>query len=181
MNWDQLFIGLARLYAQESKDDSTQVGCVIVDQHNVQRAGGFNGLPRRVSDDRVAHPERHARPKKYEWYEHAERNAIFNAARVGVPLEGCTLYVAGGPPCADCARAVIQSGIAEVVVESYDPFPAVLAPCEDPTCARNANPLDKHYQGDDQCSKENWRASVKTGFEMLREAGVRVRKARLDA
>jgi len=50
------------------------------------------------------------------WYEHAERNAIYNAARVGVPLKGCRMYT-NGLSCADCARAVIQTGITEVVID----------------------------------------------------------------
>jgi len=60
-------------------------------------------------------PERLARPAKYLWIEHAERNAICNAARCGTPLEGCTIYVEI-MPCMDCARAIVQAGIAEVAV-----------------------------------------------------------------
>jgi dCMP deaminase len=50
------------------------------------------------------------------WIEHAERNAIYNAARAGTGLEGCTLY-AGLTPCMDCARAIVQAGIVEVVLD----------------------------------------------------------------
>jgi dCMP deaminase len=52
--------------------------------------------------------------------EHSERNAIYNAARCGIQLEGCTIYISGMPPCADCARAIIQSGIKEIVVETLE-------------------------------------------------------------
>jgi dCMP deaminase len=62
-------------------------------------------------------PERLERPTKYLWMEHAERNAIYNAARCGTPLEGCTLYVEI-MPCMDCGRALVQAGIREVVISS---------------------------------------------------------------
>ena len=61
-------------------------------------------------------PERQERPEKYFWFSHAERNAVYLAARVGIPVEGCTMYT-NGIPCTDCAFAVIQAGITEVVVD----------------------------------------------------------------
>ena len=60
-------------------------------------------------------PERLSRPDKYTWVEHAERNAIYTAARCGISLEGCTMYV-DLMPCVDCARGIIQAGLREVVV-----------------------------------------------------------------
>jgi len=60
-------------------------------------------------------PERLVRPTKYLWIEHAERNAICNATRAGTATEGCTMYVEI-MPCMDCARAVVQAGITQVVV-----------------------------------------------------------------
>jgi len=78
---------------------------------------GYNGMPRGIDDDV---DERHERPTKYLWFEHAERNAIYNAASNGTALEGCTMYINSLPPCCDCARAIIQSGIIEVVVNSFD-------------------------------------------------------------
>jgi dCMP deaminase len=57
---------------------------------------------------------RHERPAKYKWTEHAERNAIYNAARVGIPLDGCRMYLPWFP-CMECARAIIQSGILELI------------------------------------------------------------------
>ena len=69
-----------------------------------------------VEQSRVLHEERWERPEKYEWIEHAERNAVYNAARVGVSLNGCTAYLNWEPrPCIPCARAFIQAGISEVV------------------------------------------------------------------
>jgi dCMP deaminase len=61
---------------------------------------------------------RHERPDKYKWTEHAERNAIYNSAAFGAPLVGCTLYCTH-PPCTDCARAVIQSGVWRVVFVEF--------------------------------------------------------------
>lgn len=116
MDWDTFFFKMCSLISEKSKDPSTQVGCVIVGPNNEVRSMGYNGLPRRVVDDPKLVPERNERPNKYFYYEHAERNAIYNAARVGIPLAGCKLYV-GGIPCSDCARAIIQSGISEVIVQ----------------------------------------------------------------
>jgi len=103
--------------AKKSKDSSTKVGCVIVGPHNEIRGVGFNGMPRGIDDD-IA--DRHGRPEKYKWFEHAERNAIFNCARSGVSTDGCRLYVNSLPPCSDCARAIIQSGIREVILSSLE-------------------------------------------------------------
>jgi len=104
-------MALARQIAEWSKDRSRQVGCIIAGPNNEIRAVGFNGFPRGVDDSVEA---RHQRPAKYPWTEHAERNAIYNAARVGTPVEGCRMYLPWFP-CMDCARAIIQSGIAELV------------------------------------------------------------------
>jgi dCMP deaminase len=70
-------------------------------------------------------PVRWARPLKYQFVEHAERNAIFNAARIGVKTEGCWAFMNFMPtPCADCARALIQAGIVKII-GSDRPFPGV--------------------------------------------------------
>lgn len=111
--WDLFYIHLAQQWADKSKDRSTSVGAIIVGPDMEQRSAGYNGFPRGVNDDIDC---RHDRPVKYDFTEHAERNAIYNAARVGIPLKGCTMYLNWWPtPCADCARAVIQSGIIAVV------------------------------------------------------------------
>lgn len=111
-NWDHKFMQLAEVVAGWSKDRSRRVGCIIVGSHHEVRVTGYNGFPRGINDSAE---ERHERPAKYLWTEHAERNAIFNAARVGVALDGCTLYVCTLHPCANCARAIAQVGIARVV------------------------------------------------------------------
>ena len=111
-SWDQYYLDICKVVAARSKDPNTQVGCVIVGPAHEIRTTGYNSLPRGI-DDTI--PERLERPTKYLWIEHAERNAICNAARCGTPLEGCTIYIEL-MPCMDCARAIVQAGIKEVVV-----------------------------------------------------------------
>lgn len=112
--WDDRYLEIAGVVASWSKDSSTKVGCVVVGPVRQILATGYNGFPRGVDDDV---PERWERPEKYLWVEHAERNAIYNAARSGISLAGATMYVERHP-CADCARGIIQSGISCVVVGS---------------------------------------------------------------
>lgn len=111
MEWDEYFIKMAELVATKSKDRSTKVGCVIVGPNHEVRTTGYNGFCRGI-DDGVGY--RHEKPEKYFWAEHAERNAIYNAARNGIPLEGCTAYVTM-VPCADCTRGLIQSGVKRIL------------------------------------------------------------------
>jgi dCMP deaminase len=99
---------LAMEVATWSKDPSTKVGAVIVDHSNRPVGLGFNGFPRGVHDT----PERYAdKPTKYKMIVHAEANAILNAV---VPIQGFTLY-ATKFPCSECAKLIIQSGIARIV------------------------------------------------------------------
>lgn len=116
MNWDEYFLEMCKTVALRSKDISTKLGAVIVGPDHEIRATGYNSFPRGINDDV---PSRQLRPEKYHWFEHAERNAIYNAARHGVALRGCILYVPW-IPCSDCARGIIQVGIDEVVVSSFD-------------------------------------------------------------
>ncbi len=115
-DWDGRFMRLALHVAEWSKDRSTKVGAVIAGQENEVRSIGYNGFPRNINDDE---PSRHERPAKYSWTEHAERNAIYNAARIGVPLEGCRIYLPWFP-CIDCARAIVQSGLKELIAFKPD-------------------------------------------------------------
>lgn len=116
MDWDTYFMNLARNVAERSKDRSTKVGCVIVGPDNEIRSTGYNGFPRGINDDAE---DRHQRPEKYLWTEHAERNAVYSAARVGVPLNGCRAYLPWFP-CMDCARALVQAGIVELIATKPD-------------------------------------------------------------
>jgi dCMP deaminase len=116
-SWDARFFSLCTLVGSWSEDRSRQVGSVIVGSGNEIRGTGYNGLPRKVS---TYHEARHSREdgEKYLWLEHAERNAIYNMARTGVSTLGCRMYV-DNFPCADCSRAIIQSGI--VQLNSFPP------------------------------------------------------------
>lgn len=109
-DWDEYYARMCVLASQKSEDQSTQCGSVIVTQGNEVISTGYNGFPRGVKDT----PERQERPIKYKYFEHGERNAIYNCARIGVSTLGCKIYVTG-VPCADCARAIVQSGIIEII------------------------------------------------------------------
>ena len=122
LRWDLHFLQLALDHARMSKDPSTRVGAVIVGPDNEIRSVGFNGFPRRIADS----PERlNNREEKLKLVVHGEMNAILAAARVGVSVNGCVMYVAatdaisgkvwGGNPCTRCTVEVIQAGIKRVV------------------------------------------------------------------
>jgi dCMP deaminase len=117
-SWNRKYIELTQYIAQWSKDRSTKVGAVIVSLDNRVISMGYNGFCRGIDDDLE---ERHERPAKYFWTEHAERNAIYNAAFHGIKIEGATLYCSLFP-CVDCARAIIQSGIKNIHVLSTPDF-----------------------------------------------------------
>lgn len=115
-NWYERFLNLAHHVAQWSKDRSTKVGAVIANQDKRVLSLGYNGFPAGATDDAI---DRHERPLKYKWTEHAERNAIFSAARTGMNINGATIYTTYFP-CADCARAIVQAGILELVTIKPD-------------------------------------------------------------
>lgn len=111
--WHKRFLKLAHEVASWSKDESTKVGAVIIGADRTPRSFGYNGMPRGINDDI---PERHERPLKYSYMEHAEKNAIYNCARVGIPINECIIYVTHFP-CSGCARAIINSGLEMVVID----------------------------------------------------------------
>ncbi|NLY81883.1 MAG: dCMP deaminase family protein [Clostridiales bacterium] len=111
ISWDEYFMGVALLAAQRSKDPSTQVGACIVDSSNVILSTGYNGFPKGCSDDDFPW-EREGSETKYPFVVHAELNAILNAN--GKSLKDSSLYVALFP-CNECAKAIIQAGIKEVI------------------------------------------------------------------
>jgi len=113
-DWHTYYLAVCRSVALRSKDPSTQIGCIIVGPAHEIRSTGYNSFPRGINDTA---PARLERPEKYLWIEHAERNAIYNAARAGTALQGCTIYVEV-TPCMDCARAIVQAGIAQVIVDA---------------------------------------------------------------
>lgn len=143
LNWDKYFLLIASVVRLKSKDRSTRVGAVIVGPDRNIISTGYNGFGRGIDDTVEA---RHERPLKYLWTEHAERNAIYNAARHGINTKGAALYLVGmGPPtapCADCARGIIQSGIQHVVAAPFKAMP------------------------------DNWSETFHIGVQMMQEAGV---------
>ena len=142
--WNRRFMELAELIAGWSKVPSSKIGAVVVGPDKEIRATGFNGIVRGVEDDE---PARMERPVKYDFFEHAERNAVYNACLTGTSLKGCTIYVTA-MPCPDCARAIIQSGIATVITHR------VII--------------------DENTPKGTWRDKLAFSEQMFQEAGVRL-------
>ena len=115
MKFDDYYMNMAYLVAMKSKDKSTHIGAVVVGPDNEVRSVGYNSFPRGINDNLQ---ERQERPEKYFWFEHAERNSVYNATLLGTSLKGCRMYT-NGIPCMDCARSVVQAGIKEVIVDKY--------------------------------------------------------------
>lgn len=135
--WHLRFLNVASLISSWSKDPSTKVGVVIVKDNKILGTG-YNGFPIGIEDL----PERYNdRPTKYKYVVHAEVNAILNSV---ANIRGADLYLwPAGPPCCECTKVVIQSGIKRVIIPKpkVDPFPA-------------------------------WRENLETARSMLEEAGV---------
>lgn len=113
ISWDEYFMGVALLSAKRSKDPSTQVGACIVNPKNKIVGAGYNGLPIGLHDDDFPWgKDGEFLDRKYPWVCHAELNAILN--NIGMDLGGCKIYTALFP-CNECSKAIIQSGIKEVV------------------------------------------------------------------
>ena len=143
MNWTEYFLGLAEQVKLKSKDQSTQIGAVIVGEDNEVLSTGYNSFPRGLDDSIL---ERQERPEKYFWFEHAERNAIYNAARIGVSLKNSTIYLTSGLPCMDCARGIVNSGVKIVW-------------CKEVCTTKN---------------KEKWEESQMKSLQLLNECGIQV-------
>ncbi len=111
ISWDEYFMGVALLAAKRSKDPNTQVGACIVDDNNIILSTGYNGFPIGCSDDEYPWA-REGIDTKYPYVVHAELNTILNAT--GRSLRGARLYVSLFP-CNECTKAIIQSGINEVI------------------------------------------------------------------
>ena len=118
-------MGVSLLAAKRSKDPNTQVGACIVNQDHIIISTGYNGFPKNCSDD-VFRWERTGKDPKYAYVVHAELNAILNSG--GQSLKGASLYVSLFP-CNECTKAIIQSGIREIVYlsDKYADSDATLA------------------------------------------------------
>ena len=143
MRWVEYFRNLAHNVKLKSKDNRTNIGAVIVGKDKEIVSTGYNSFPRGI-DDNIR--ERQERPEKYFWFEHAERNAIYNAARIGVSTKGTTMYLSCGVPCSDCARGIINAGIIRIFCE----------------------------RGGSASNSTKWAESAERSWEMFDEAGVKV-------
>lgn len=128
LTWDEYFMGIAMLSGMRSKDPNTQVGCCIVSQDNKILSMGYNGLPNGCSDDEYPWAREGEDPleTKYVYAVHSELNAILNYG--GGNLKGAKIYVSLFP-CNECAKAIIQAGIKEVIYDSdkYENTASVIA------------------------------------------------------
>lgn len=115
-DWNKYFLKIAALVARKSKDANTRIGCVLVRDKAIISTG-YNGICRGVKET-AQESERFTSPLKYLYFEHAERNAIYNAASRGICTSDSTMYLIV-PPCADCGRAIIQSGIKNLVLTRF--------------------------------------------------------------
>ena len=127
ISWEEYFMGIATLSAERSKDPNTQVGACIANSDHKILSVGYNGMPVGCDDD-VMSWERDGDPldTKYAYVCHAELNAILN--NDGGSLKGTTLYVTLFP-CNECAKAIIQCGIKELVYmdDKYADTPSMMA------------------------------------------------------
>jgi dCMP deaminase len=158
MNWNEYFFKMIDVIKLKSKDPSTKVGCVITNDENTVISTGFNGFPIGVIDKNINDygykrditKERYEdRKMKLMFTEHAERNAIYFASRRGIALEGCKIYITWYP-CCECCRAIIQTGIKEIIIDG------------------------RNYDEDDKYWKERWKESIEVTKIMLKEAGIKI-------
>lgn len=112
ISWDEYFMGVAILAAMRSKDPNTQVGACIVDRDNKILSIGYNGMPVGCHDDEYTWNNKTNEDNKYLYIVHSELNAILNYR--GGSLKGSRIYVTLFP-CNECAKAIIQSGISELI------------------------------------------------------------------
>ena len=129
ITWDEYFMGIALLSAERSKDPSTQVGACIVSENNKILSTGYNGMPIGCNDDEMPWEREAEKPNdtKYPFVCHAELNAILNSPSL-IDNKNAKIYVALFP-CNECAKAIIQSGIKEIIYacDKYAQTDAVIA------------------------------------------------------
>jgi len=111
-DWDTRFLDLAFFVSNWSKDPSTKVGAVIVNDLKQVLSLGYNGFPRGVLDLESRYEDRY---QKLRFVAHAERNALDNAP---LDVRGGTMY-ATLCPCNECAKSIIQRGIKKVIAKNY--------------------------------------------------------------
>jgi dCMP deaminase len=107
-SWDEYFLTLAEQVSRRSPDPNTKHGCILVDRDNRVISTGYNGPVGGLPNEVVPL----TRPEKYDWFIHAEDNAV---AFARCDLRGATAYVTG-PPCSACFRRLLQVGIRRLVI-----------------------------------------------------------------
>lgn len=145
--WDRRFLDVAKLISSWSKDPSTKTGCVVVNDRRRILSTGYNGFPAGVNDSEERYNDRDT---KYKMVAHCDSNAVYSAASEGVSLLGCTMYLTG-PPCNECMKAIIQSGIKRVVW-----------------------PRENGFEKDGTPLQARWADSINFSFQMAEEAGVKM-------
>ena len=146
LSWPRYFFTLAESISKKSKDESTQVGCVLTNKDNEILSVGFNGFPRGVKDLKERYSNREL---KYKLIVHSEMNAVAIAAKNGHRLEGSRLFIAW-LPCSSCAKILIQTGITEI----------------------NIDGLSKQYNNKEL--QERWKEEIDLSTLMFNEAGVKI-------
>ena len=158
MNWNEYFFNLIDVIKTKSKDPSTKVGCVITTNDNTIVSTGFNGFPIGVLDKNIdtcgyvrniSNERYEDRNKKLMFTEHAERNAIYFAAKRGIPLDECKIYITWYP-CCECCRAIIQTGIKEIIIDG------------------------RNYEENDKYWRERWKDSIEVTNIMIKESGIKI-------
>jgi dCMP deaminase len=144
ISWDEYFMGIAITSAMRSKDPSTQVGACIVNPAKKVVSIGYNGMPTGIDDDAVSWEPLEGLDSKYLYVAHAELNAILNA-KDGSALANTTIYVTLFP-CNECAKAIIQSGIKEVIY-AEDKYHQLIASQAAKKLFTLAGVKMTHYQG----------------------------------
>ncbi len=114
VSWDEYFMGIALLSCERSKDPNTKVGACIVDENKKVVSIGYNGMPSGCDESQLSWNRGEGLDSKYLYVCHAEFNAILNTRNGTSALRGCTLYVTLFP-CNECTKAIIQTGIKEIV------------------------------------------------------------------
>lgn len=113
LKWHTRFMDMAKMVSTWSKDPSSQIGAVAVNDERRILATGYNGFPKGIADT----DERlNDKDQKYPRIIHAEMNALMNALYAGVSLKDSTLYVYGLPVCPSCTKCIIQAGVKHVVI-----------------------------------------------------------------
>lgn len=109
----KVYMDMARAISQLSKDKQTKVGAVLISPTGRQIASGYNGFLRGANDQDLPT----TRPEKYEYFQHAERNVLYNCLDEGIRTKNC-LLICTLSPCKDCLRACYQSGIKDIVFDT---------------------------------------------------------------